>query len=201
MEQNVETKSNRKPGMRMIFIIIGILAGIFVIAMAAFLGGQLLNRKASGMSLMPIGNSPGSVSSGVINIESAQEIPTTEPEVVGIFSERKDNTIFVQEIPMSPEGGGVIVAGGDGGASTGPAFSTGGPIVEVVVTSDTLIYVDVTQIDFQSGNTEGIQQEIEGGSLDDVNNQTMMTVWGRKVGDRVIADVILYSNPVIFTTP
>ena len=207
MEQNTETIIETKPKKRNIFVIIGIVAVVLVIASAAFLGGQLLNRKGSGLSFLPIGNNPGSISlSGVFNLEPAPELPTTEPEVVGIFSERKDNTIYVQKIPMSPEGGGVIavagaVSAGDE-APTGPAFSTGGPIVEVVVTSETLIYVDVTPLDQQSGDSEVIQQVVEIGTLDDLSVQTMITVWGRKVGDRVIAELILYSIPVTsFSAP
>jgi hypothetical protein len=52
----------------------------------------------------------------------------------------------------------------------------------------------------EEGNTR-IQQVVAPGSLDDLTTQTMITVWGRKVGDRVIADVIAFLNPVMITNP
>jgi hypothetical protein len=42
---------------------------------------------------------------------------------------------------------------------------------------------------------------VAAGSLDDLTAQTMIMVWGRKNGDRIIADVISYSNPIIFKRP
>lgn len=33
------------------------------------------------------------------------------------------------------------------------------------------------------------------GGLDDLNTETFVSVWGRRSGDRIIADVLFYSNP------
>jgi hypothetical protein len=35
----------------------------------------------------------------------------------------------------------------------------------------------------------------EEGTLDDLNTQSFITVWGRRSGDRIIADILFYTNP------
>jgi hypothetical protein len=50
----------------------------------------------------------------------------------------------------------------------------------------------------EAGETQTVQQTVEESTLDHLNSQSMVTVWGRKSGDRIIADVLFYSNPVIF---
>ena len=206
MEQNLEPKIETKPGKKKIFLIVGAVVGVLVIAAAAFIGGQLLNRRANGLGMMPFSGDGGAFTSVSLMIEPAPELPTTQPEVVGTFAERQDNTIYIQEFSMSMGGGGVVISvGGAEDASGGPVTSSSapesGPKVEVVVTNDTLIYADVTPFDLQPGENQTVQQVVEPGSLDDLTSQTMVQVWGRKVGDRVIADVIAYSNPVVFTAP
>jgi hypothetical protein len=146
-----------------------------------FLGGQD-GMMASSIELLP-----------------AAELPTSRPEITGSFAERKDNSIFVQAFSMdgttsSMSGGStgrVIAVGSDAPANNAPK-------VEVVITNQTKIYRDST--DFgkpQPGKSTTIQQTVEPGSLDDLHAQTMVTVWGRKNGDRIIADVISYSIPVL----
>jgi hypothetical protein len=44
-----------------------------------------------------------------------------------------------------------------------------------------------------------IQQVVEPGSLDDIGESSLITVWGKKTGDRIIADVLVYTSPD-FTT-
>jgi hypothetical protein len=77
-----------------------------------------------------------------------------------------------------------------------------GPKVEVVVTNETTVYRETTDLggppDLKSGETETIQQTVEESTLDELNSQSMVSVWGRKSGDRIIADVVFYSNPVMF---
>lgn len=69
-----------------------------------------------------------------------------------------------------------------------------GPQVEVVVTHDTLIYKDVTDMPApKSGSdVQVLAQVVEPGSLDDLNENSIVTMWGQKQGDRTIADVIVY---------
>jgi hypothetical protein len=173
---------------------------IVVVAVAAFVGGRMLNGQANPLGLFPIGN--GQMVSIAINILPAPELPTTEPETRGMFVERKDNTIILQTVSMEMGKGGGVVVGGPG---AGPVTNSDGgpdsvaPKVEVVVTNETIIYRDATEFNGKPpGENSTIQQKVEEGSLDDLQSQTMVMVWGRKNGDRIIADMIMYSNPVIF---
>lgn len=164
-------------------IILGI---VVVVAAAAFVAGRLLNRGGS-LGLFA-GEGDG------ISILRAEELPETSPEQEGIFVGRQDNTILVE----SDQHGG-------GGVSDGPVGMGGGPQVEVVVTTETLIYHDITQPPARrpTGNDpREIQQTVEEGTLDDLNiSESFVMVWGRKSGDRIIADVLVYSNPVYLQKP
>jgi hypothetical protein len=210
MEQNlepeIETKTkNKKRG----FLIAGVIMGVVVIAVAAFIGGRFLNQQLAPAGLMSLGGGEGGMVSMSVEIVPAPELPTTAPDVTGTFAERQDNTIYVQTFSMDMgSGGGVVVSSSSVSSSDGePSVvvsgpSNSGPKVEVVVTNDTLIYTDVTPMNLNPGEeTVKVQQVVEPGNLDDLTTQTMITVWGRKVGDRVIADVIAYSNPVMLTVP
>jgi hypothetical protein len=208
MEQNLEPEIETKPNKKKGLIIAGVIAGVIVIAAAAFIAGRFLNQRLAPTGLISVGGGEGGVVSMAVEFSPAPELPTTAPEVSGIYAERQDNTIYVQTFSMDTgSGGGVIVSSSSVSSSDDPSVvvsgpSNSGPKVEVVVTNDTLIYADVTPITMNPGEeTTKIQQVVEPGNLDDLTTQTMITVWGRKVGDRVIADVIAYSNPVTFTTP
>jgi hypothetical protein len=187
---------------RKLYIILAVV--IVIVAASAFIGGRLLNGQVGSLGFLPFGN--GGTVSLAINMTPAPELPTTRPDATGTFAERKDNTITIQAISMEMgKGGGVVVAIGSAEDTDGPAANSSGdgdgPKVEVVVTKETKIYRDATDMGepSTSGNqTIIVQQVVEPGTLDDLKSQTMLMVWGRKNGDRIIADVISYSNPVIF---
>lgn len=178
------------------YILIGI--GVIVLAAAAYLGGQLLNGQGASLGLLPFG---GGRSSGFsINITPAPDVPTTDPIVTGNFIERKDNTIFVSSQGMVTfSGGGTSVISISKGS---PGESDGGDQKnEVVITSNTKILRDTSDIGALLGNSGNkevtMQQTVEEGSLDEFTTSTMVSIWGRKNGDRIIADTIVYMNPVI----
>ncbi len=116
----------------------------------------------------------GRSSNGRLDIQPAEELPLASADVGGMFDHRQDNSIFV---------------------STGKI--TTGPTVEVVVTSQTTIYYDVTFRQFTGRPPQGqkIQQVVEPGSLDGIGQDSAILVWGRKTGDRFIADVLVYEPP------
>jgi len=208
MEENMEPKIEKKTNKKKVFTIVGVVAGVIVIAAAAFIGGRFLNQRASPVGgLMQVGGGSGAGGAVSMSVEviPAPELPTTQPELTGTLAERKDNSIFIQTFSMDTGGGGVQVMSSSSASSvetTGAAPNNSGPKVEVVITNDTKIYKDVTEWDFSSSEgTKKIQQTVEPGDLDDLTKQTMITIWGRKVGDRVIADVIVYSNPISITAP
>jgi len=185
---------------KMIFIL-GIL--VLVVGAAAFIGGRMLNGKVGPLGLgMPMGN--GGMVSISVQVTPAPELPTTEPETRGLFVERKDNSIFVSAISMDAGGKGVVLqtgGGGDGEPSvSGPKAD--GPKKEVVITNETTIYLENTDFgEPKPGVNQVIQQTVTEGSLDDLTSQSFVTVWGRKSGDRIIAEVLFISNPVMFKRP
>ena len=181
-----------------LFIILGVVTGVIVVMAAAFIGGRMLNRSGnpSGGNIVSVGGGSGAVLSEGMKFNPAPELPTTQLEVVGTYVKRQDNSIFLQEFSMDSSGsGGVSVSSSVvGSSSSSNSPSNNGPQVEVVITKKTKIYTDITQ--YGSNKDTTIQQVVKQGTLDDISPQGLITVWGRKDGDRVIADVILYSTPV-----
>ena len=181
---------------------LGIL--VLLVGVAAFIGGRMLNQKAGPLGLgLPLGGGKD-VMSVSVQITPAPELPTTQPETRGLFVERKDNSIFVSAISMDTGGKGFIVKSGEGGdgeqSISGPKAD--GPKKEVVITSETTIYLENTDFgEPKPGENQVIQQTVKEGSLDDLTSQSFVTVWGRKSGDRIIAEVVFISNPVIFKRP
>src|SRR6185503_14219405 len=110
----------------------------------------------------------------------------------GLFVERKDKTIVIQSVSLKAGGGGMVVESGGGESVAGsPADLDSGPKVEVVVTNETTIYRETTDLSgLPPGEHENIKQTVEESTLDDLNSQSMVSVCGRKSGDRIIAEVL-----------
>ena len=107
-------------------------------------------------------------------IVPAPELPTTLPEVTGPFVGRQDNTITVEIKSLGSSG---IVA-----ASPADTKSQSGPQVELVVTGETLIYRETTQpSEPLSAEKQTILQTVAQGTLDELDPQAMVMVWGAKV--------------------
>ena len=186
-----------------LFVILGII--VVIVGATAFLAGRMLNGKAGPLGLgMPLGGRD--VMSFAIQVTPAPELPTTEPVTRGLFVQRKDNSIFVSAISMDAGGKGVVVQADGGGDGNGEPSVSGpkpdGPQKEIVITSDTIIYLENTDMGEPKPQANiVVQQTVTEGSLDDLTSQSFVTVWGRKSGDRIIAEVLFISNPVIFKRP
>lgn len=186
-------------------MIIGLSILVLLVGAAAFIGGRMLNQKAGPLGFgMPMGN--GDVMSISVQVTPAPELPTTQPEVLGLFVERKDNSITLSSVSMEAGKGGVVVqssGGSEGESFAGSPVDNNGPKVEVVITSETTIYIETTQPSGPpaSGENVVLQQTVAEGSLDDLTSQSFVTVWGRKSGDRIIAEIMFISNPVMFKRP
>jgi hypothetical protein len=159
---------------------------LLVVAASAFVTGRLLTRGIRPLGLF------GPVDDG-ISILPAEELPKRPSDVEGLFVERQDNAIIVEDDqPVDSISGSPVGMGG-------------GPKVEVVITTETLIYHDTTQLPARrpSGNDSGvIQQTVEVGTLDDLNaSHSLVRVWGRKSGDRIIAEILLYIDLVMMEKP
>ncbi len=178
---------------------------VILVGAAAFVGGRMLNQGVNPLGLIGLGGPMGGkeVMSFALNVIPAAELPKTPPEVIGVFAERQDNTIVISSIPLKAGGGGVAVSSGGGGAVAGTRIDeNSGPKVEIVVTNETVVYRETTDIGKpQPGENQTVQQTVEESTLDELNTQSMVTVWGRKSGDRIIAEVLFYSNPVMIKAP
>ena len=175
----------------------GIVVLVVLLAGAAFVGGRLLTGQGlPGLSSGPLvltgpnGNQQIRINPG--DIQPAKGLPQTSADVRGVFDHRKDNSIFV--------GTGVVMrtVQKDQSGNVTSSSTYDGPIVEVVVTSQTIVYSDVTNRQFNGQPPSGkIQQVVEQGSLDEIGKDSTLLAWGKKTGDRIIADVIVYSLPSV----
>ncbi len=176
---------------------IGLLMLVALLAGAAFVGGQRLNREGAlqtsggpGPGMVTVGGGDGA--SGAIEIAlqvtPASEIPAGQPDEVGLFVRREDNSIFI--------GTGQVMIGISSEPGSEPSAEYDGPVVEVVVGAETLVYKDVT--DMPAGPPEGdvvLQQVVAPGTVEEIGEMSSILVWGRKVGDRLIADILVYTEP------
>ena len=176
-------------------ILILLLAGAAFVA-ARLLNGQGLPLLSSGGPIISLGkDGNNSVRINADDIQPAKELPQTHADVRGLFDHRQDNSIFI--------GTGNVTIGvkRDQSGKVETESNHDGPVVEVVVTSQTKIYKDVTMKQFDGPPPQGqkIQQVLEKGSLDEIGQASLITVWGKKTGNRFIAEVLVYSPPG-FTT-
>lgn len=146
-----------------------------------------------------------STSIGEQEMVSSPLLPKTDPLVYGTLSERKDNIVLVQTISVdAANGGGDMVAAVpsedvESGEIVTDFVGEDGPKIEVVVNKDSIIYSDVTEFHYTSD--EPAQQKLETCTLDELSKASIITVWGRKVGDRIIADVFVIYNPSYVNVP
>jgi hypothetical protein len=126
--------------------------------------------------------------------EPAKELPDRPADSGGAFLRREDDSIFV--------GTGNITLDVEVDSATGVNevnLSSDGPEVEVVVTRDTVLYEDITDLDeaFADGESGDkiLQQHLRPGSLEDVGENMEIQVWGARQGDRIIGDVLVYRMP------
>jgi hypothetical protein len=174
--------------------IVVLFIAVLLVGAAAFIAGRMLNQGINPLGFLPMGG--GRFASVAVNVEPAPELPTTQPEVTGLFVERKDNALVISSVAMKPGGGGVVVGG------PGAKVDDSGPKVEVVVTGETIVYRETTEFgEKPPAEGETIQQTVAEGTLDDLTSQSFVTVWGRKSGDRVIAEVVFISTPVVINRP
>jgi hypothetical protein len=164
----------------------GIVAFVLLLASAAYIGGRLLNRQGlldGGLNLFQPGGGQEQ-RMNVDDVKPAKELPQQPADVRGLFDHRQDNSVFVGTGNLS-----VGVRTDEHGNVVETEAEHTGPIVEVIVTAQTIIYKDVTP--------EGqIQQVVEPGSLDSLGEMSTITVWGRKTDARIITDVFLYTSPI-----
>ena len=181
-----------------ILMISGLVVLVLLLAGAAFVGGRLLTGQ--GLSVLSSSGGPrltlsqgGKNQTFQLDIQPSKDLPQQAADVRGLFDHRQNNSIFVGT------GRVTMMVQKDQTGNVTTSANHDGPTVEVVVTSQTVIYRDVTMDQFNGPPPSGqkIQQVIEAGTLDDIGANSQITVWGKKTGDRIIADVLVYSAPAI----
>ncbi len=179
-------------------IVAGVAVLVVLLAAAAYVGGQLLSGQglpvqASGGGLQFKTSQGGKTAQQVkMDIQPAKELPQTAADVKGLFDHRQDNSFFVGT------GNVKMTAMKDQSGKVTTSATHDGPVVEVVVTGQTTVYRDVTMEQFNGQPPQGkIQQVVEQGNLDDIGQNSTLTVWGKKSGDRLTADVLVFSPAAI----
>lgn len=175
---------------------------IVLLAAAAFMAVRYFaqpqkNVAANGpgeKSVMSIKGAGGGEQTFELNVKPAKELPATRPDEAGIFVERKDNSVFIGTGEVT------VRAKAEPGQEPQVDADFTGPKVEVVISSNTVLYKDTTQLDPENPGAE-VQQTVELGTIDEITQQSSISVWGRKAGDRIIADVILFSTPFMIKAP
>jgi hypothetical protein len=167
-------------------VVVGVAA---VVALAVFVGGALVSgvMATSGRGGL-FNREPGDRPN--FQIAPAAELPTTQPNVRGSVVQRTDKTISVVE------------RGGFGPGEANQSQNNNAPQIAVVVTNDTLIYHDITRMNLNEGAPGGtVQQKLEAGSLEAINPNSRITVWGDQSGQQLTAKVLVYSDPISFRQP
>jgi hypothetical protein len=113
-----------------------------------------------------------------VKLNPDKRLPADQPTASGQLHHRRDNALYLSQFPKTA--GTVYLDQVDEW-----------PIVEVVVTSDTMVYRDVTDL---SSSHEGgsVQQVVAPSSADEIDEGSSLLVWGELRGERLIADVIQY---------
>jgi len=183
--------------MKRTWIIVGGALLIVVLAGAAFVGGRLLNTQrgkgATGGPMLFSSSGPNGSQKVSVQLEPSQELPATKADIVGLFKQRSDASIFVGTGEVKT----TASMAADGSVSM--SSENDGPTVEVVVTHDTVIYRDVTMKQFDGPPESGkMRQVVEPGTLDEIGDNSMLQVWGERSGDRIVATVLVYFSPAAF---
>ena len=176
-------------------IIGGVAALVVVLATAAFVAGRLMNAQAQpqaagGNFVVSSSGGGGAPMTKGFSMQSAPELPASQPDIAGVFVRREDKSIFVGT-------GNVRVMMKISGAGAKPETSTDydGPVKEIVVTHNTQVYQDMTEMSFDKMPENGkLQQVVQPGSLDDIDANSTVQAWGEKQGDRLVARVLVFRS-------
>jgi hypothetical protein len=209
-----------------VFIGIGVVLGVALLAGAAFMAARMFGAAqpgGAGGPLLPILGAGGPGGKGSfsmsIQITPAPEIPQTQADVTGQVTEIKDNSIFVSSLSAKGSGGNAVIIGKvvtSGGSDSGPSTDSSdgtsivggqsptpsGPLTEVVISKDTLIYRDTSMDSVPKPSAGGstnmsIQQTVELIDISQISTDFMVQVWGQKRGDRVIAEKIVVMGAIV----
>lgn len=180
-------------------ILLGVLAGGAYTAVQLLLPPTESETAVSGgggrvmQSVMSLnGGPPVAVQTTLL---PAPELPDEPSAAFGVLVSREDNTLLVGTGNIDLEVN-IDVNADTGQESASLVPSTDGPQVEVVITPDTLIYRDVTDLSMPpeqaSGEREIVQQVRLVSSAEEIAGNLELEIWGERRGDRIVATVLVY---------
>lgn len=181
-----------------VLLVIGLLAGGAYTAVQLLAEPETETAVAAGsgrvMESVQVGNDgiPVSVRTTIL---PAPELPEDQATAFGIVLSRQDDTLTLGTgaIELNVD---VEVDAGTGQETTSVVPSTNGPELEVVLTRDTRLYRDVTDVAGQMPDESGevtITQEIRPVSdSSELKEQMEAQVWGERRGDRIVAEVVVF---------
>ncbi len=149
------------------------------------------------MSLHTSGG-PGGGQTFSLNLIPAPELPKTTADLRGMITSVQNNSIYIAQADK------MMFAVQANGQVAAPTPS--GPSTEVVVSKDTKIYRDTTMDNMPkpSGNSspdkpQQIQQTLQLVDISAVTagNGAAAQVWGQRRGDRINADIIVITAPIV----
>lgn len=190
---------------RKLLISVMLLLIIAVLARGAYTAVQLLSipetdtAEAAGgggrvMQSMQVvnGGAPVSVKTTIL---PSDDLPDEQSAAFGIVLSRQDDTLIVGtgDIDLAVE---VDVDGNTGQENVSVVPTTNGPELEVVLTRNTTLYRDVTDVTGQIPDESGeitIKQEIRPVTdSSEIKEQMEIEIWGTRSGDRIVAELIVF---------
>ncbi|MEM7116002.1 MAG: hypothetical protein AAF614_26410 [Chloroflexota bacterium] len=185
------------------FLIIGAVILVGVLVAGVYTAVQLLAQPEEETAVRPVGRVMETVN--IVNggdpisvrttILPAEELPDAESDAFGVVARIEDDNLIVGTGNINLEVD-VEVNGETGQESTTLIPTTDGPEVEVVITNNTIIYKDVTDLKSdpptESGERTIEQQVRQVDSSDDIDVNSEVEVWGEKRGDRIVAEVLVF---------
>ncbi len=149
---------------RSILITVGVAALILLLGGAGFVGGRLMSGpdvNSDDPMMRVSGSDDVRTDLGVLlDVGPAAELPDAPSDVSGPFLRREDNSLFVGTGSFSA----VLVDGKW-------ELRHDGPVVEVIATHDTLIYLDDTLLQLGGVAPSGpVKQDLTPGSLAEIDN-------------------------------
>jgi hypothetical protein len=176
---NWSTKGKRKG--KPMLLLVGV--SLVVVLGAAYVLGRYIRGDGSHGESSTIVDMAGGVT--ITQLEVAEELPKTQPAIWGMVDRIQDNSVFVTQLPPLEQ-----IA-----AQKSVDF---GPTIEVVVTNKTIIY----EVPPSNTPTNGVVHEkVIPGSVDEIGESHLVSVWGERRGDRIVADVLKYNTHTKIVLP
>ena len=190
------TPTSRKSVLPYVLVIgvILLLAAATFMAVRYFAQPKNAAAQGPGGNVITVGGPGGERQEFALDIEPANELPAAQPDEAGIFVERKDNSIFIGT------GDVTVMAKAEPGQEPEVDSNFTGPKVEVVISGNTVVYKDTTELDPENPGAQ-VQQTVELSTINEITEQSSISVWGRKAGDRIIADVVVFHSPFMVRAP